>query len=42
MEFAVTYCTADMIEPILQAKALLEIQVSFLYYFDNDYEDNYN
>ncbi|CAE1234400.1 NBAS [Acanthosepion pharaonis] len=29
MEFAVTYCTADMIEPILQAKALLEIQLLY-------------
>ena len=29
MEFAVTYCTPDMIEPILQTKALLETQVEF-------------
>ncbi|XP_069137324.1 NBAS subunit of NRZ tethering complex-like [Argopecten irradians] len=27
LSFSVTYCTADMIEPILQAKALLETQI---------------
>ena len=27
LSFAVTYCTPDMIEPILQAMALLETQV---------------
>lgn len=29
MEFAVTYCTSDMIEPILQTKAHLEMQLLY-------------
>ena len=28
LSFAVTYCSVDMIEPVLQARTLLETQVN--------------